>query len=86
MKSDYKMWQAMHSGQSGNVCFLFFSYQYKGLQLKCLIEFIFGNILFLEDVIKINLVVRGNELLNPVLGLNKKVSKCANNKVYKQCP
>lgn len=41
-----------------------FFYQYKVMKLKCLFEFIFGNILFLEDIIKKNFVVRGNELLN----------------------
>ena len=51
----------MHSGQSGNVLSV---YQYKVMELKCLFEFIFGNILFLGDIIKKNIVVRGNELLN----------------------
>ena len=51
----------MHSGQSGNVLSV---YQYKVMELKCLFEFMFGNILFLGDIIKKNFVVRGNELLN----------------------
>lgn len=33
------------------------------MELKCLFEFIFGNILFLGDIIKSNFVVRENELL-----------------------
>ena len=32
------------------------------MELKCLFEFIFGNILFLGDIIKSNFVVRENEL------------------------
>lgn len=43
--------------------FLISVFRYKVMELKCLFEFIFGNILFLGDIIKSNFVVRENELL-----------------------